>query len=170
MTTLCYKSIDTTTDDFIISALLCSNVLYTMTSTLFRNTLLVVTIAVLASRSLAFAPNSQISRNSVASSTTPLMGIFDGEQERKSLTRDSEPEEFFATWVLIVGISLRKTRWKIELISQWNTFLSLVTLTKCPTRKRSRLPSPVSPEFHCHLFLGWSLYTLLRAKAFWSEG
>ena len=82
---------------YIISALLCSNVLYTMTSTLFRNTLLVVTIAIMASRSLAFAPNSQISRNSVASSTTPLMGVFDGEQERKSLTRDSEPEEFFAT-------------------------------------------------------------------------
>merc|ERR1712232_794868 len=25
------------------------------------------------------------------------MGVFDGEQERKSLTRESEPDEFFAT-------------------------------------------------------------------------
>jgi hypothetical protein len=69
----------------------------TMTSTRFLCTLLAVAIAFLATGSSAFAPTSQMSRTSAASSTTPLMGAFDGEQERKALTRESEPEEFFST-------------------------------------------------------------------------
>merc|ERR1712194_813757 len=59
--------------------------------------LLVVAIAFLASGSSAFAPNSQMSSKVFATSTTPLMGVLDGDQERKALTRESEPEEFFAT-------------------------------------------------------------------------
>ena len=68
-----------------------------MSSIRFFSALLVVAIAFLASGSSAFAPNSQISAKTFATSTTPLMGIFDGEQERQALTRESEPEEFFAT-------------------------------------------------------------------------
>jgi hypothetical protein len=68
-----------------------------MTSTRFFTTLLVVGIAFLASESSAFAPGSQISRNGIARRTTDLMGLLDGEQERQALTRESEPEEFFAT-------------------------------------------------------------------------
>mmetsp|Transcript_3423 Transcript_3423/g.8141 ORF Transcript_3423/g.8141 Transcript_3423/m.8141 type:complete len:106 (-) Transcript_3423:274-591(-) len=68
-----------------------------MASVRFISTLLIVAIAFLASGSSAFAPSSQISSNACATSTTPLFGAFDGEQERTALTRDSEPEEFFAT-------------------------------------------------------------------------
>jgi hypothetical protein len=68
-----------------------------MTSIRFFCTLLAIAIAFLATSSSAFAPTSQISRNAAACSTTPLMGVFDGEQERNALTRESEPEEFFAT-------------------------------------------------------------------------
>lgn len=68
-----------------------------MASVRFISALLIVAIAFLASGSSAFAPSSQISSKACASSTTPLFGIFDGEQERQALTRDSEPEDFFAT-------------------------------------------------------------------------
>merc|ERR1719261_1876659 len=68
-----------------------------MKSTCFFCTLLVVAISCLAPWSSAFSPGSRISRNAIARSTAPLMGVFDGEQERKALTRESEPEEFFAT-------------------------------------------------------------------------
>lgn len=64
----------------------------TMASVRFILALLFTAIAFLASGSVAFAPASQISRQ-----TTHLNGLFDGEQERTALTRDSEPEEFFAT-------------------------------------------------------------------------
>eukprot|EP00531_Pseudo-nitzschia_arenysensis_P003178 CAMPEP_0116149062 /NCGR_PEP_ID=MMETSP0329-20121206/18721_1 /TAXON_ID=697910 /ORGANISM="Pseudo-nitzschia arenysensis, Strain B593" /LENGTH=105 /DNA_ID=CAMNT_0003645299 /DNA_START=60 /DNA_END=377 /DNA_ORIENTATION=- len=68
-----------------------------MSSVRFFSTLLIVAIAFLASESSAFAPSSQISSTAYATSTTPLMGVFDGEQERQALTRESEPEEFFST-------------------------------------------------------------------------
>mmetsp|Transcript_24988 Transcript_24988/g.68925 ORF Transcript_24988/g.68925 Transcript_24988/m.68925 type:complete len:106 (+) Transcript_24988:310-627(+) len=68
-----------------------------MTSVRFASALLLSAIAFLASGSVAFAPVSQVSGKTVARSSTHLMGVFDGEQERKALTRDSEPEEFFAT-------------------------------------------------------------------------
>ena len=71
----------------------------TMSSIRFVSALLLVAIAFLASGSSAFAPNSQVSAKTFATSTTPLMGLLDGEQERQALTRDSEPEEFFSTWV-----------------------------------------------------------------------
>ena len=68
-----------------------------MTSTRFLCALLAVAITFLATTSSAFAPTSQMSRTAAACSTTPLMAAFDGDQERKSLTRESEPEEFFST-------------------------------------------------------------------------
>jgi len=60
--------------------------------------LLFTAIAFLASESVAFSSISHVS-----SHVTPrvrnqlLMGLLDGEPERKALTRESEPEEFFAT-------------------------------------------------------------------------
>ena len=70
-----------------------------MTSVRFICALIFTAIAFLASGSSAFAPVNQVSVSSITRSSTPLMGLLDGEQERTSLTRESEPEEFFATWV-----------------------------------------------------------------------
>eukprot|EP00532_Pseudo-nitzschia_australis_P007233 CAMPEP_0168168188 /NCGR_PEP_ID=MMETSP0139_2-20121125/2948_1 /TAXON_ID=44445 /ORGANISM="Pseudo-nitzschia australis, Strain 10249 10 AB" /LENGTH=105 /DNA_ID=CAMNT_0008085477 /DNA_START=130 /DNA_END=447 /DNA_ORIENTATION=- len=68
-----------------------------MTSIRFAFAVLFTAVAFLASGSLAFAPSSQMTSTTVARSSTHLMGVFDGEQERTALTRESEPEEFFAT-------------------------------------------------------------------------
>ena len=61
--------------------------------------LLLIAVSFLVFDSSAFVPSNRSVREAAARSTTPLMGLLDGDQERKKLTRDSEPEEFFATWV-----------------------------------------------------------------------
>ena len=55
-------------------------------------------LAILATAS-AFAPqpNHMLSRTTTSSTTTTQIYQLGGEQERKKLTRDSEPDEFFST-------------------------------------------------------------------------
>ena len=71
-----------------------------MSSFRFLASLLLVAVAFLSMESNAFAPSSQISNTACRSAvgTSKPLNLFD-EQERKSLTRDSEPEEFFQTCV-----------------------------------------------------------------------
>eukprot|EP00535_Pseudo-nitzschia_heimii_P001605 CAMPEP_0197187726 /NCGR_PEP_ID=MMETSP1423-20130617/16422_1 /TAXON_ID=476441 /ORGANISM="Pseudo-nitzschia heimii, Strain UNC1101" /LENGTH=105 /DNA_ID=CAMNT_0042639379 /DNA_START=84 /DNA_END=401 /DNA_ORIENTATION=+ len=68
-----------------------------MTSLRFVSTLLIVAISFLAFHSSAFVQHKHNVRVAAAQSKNTLMGLLDGEQERNGLTRDSEPEEFFAT-------------------------------------------------------------------------
>ena len=71
----------------------------------------VVVIALSSQQSSAFTTTSLSSSSSkitthsgvtttAAPTTTALNGLFD-EQERNALTRESEPEEFFATYVYV---------------------------------------------------------------------
>ena len=60
---------------------------------------LLAILAILATAS-AFAPqpnNHMLSRTTTPSTTTTQIYQLGGEQERKKLTRDSEPDEFFST-------------------------------------------------------------------------
>jgi hypothetical protein len=59
---------------------------------------LFVAISCLVSTS-AFAPNANVARAFTNSRrvATPLQAAFDDGAERKSLTRESEPEEYFQT-------------------------------------------------------------------------
>ena len=50
-----------------------------------------------AATASAFAPKPVVSPTFTKTKTEIHMAIFDGEKEREKLTRDSEPEEFFAT-------------------------------------------------------------------------
>ena len=68
-----------------------------MTSIRFICALFFTAIAFLASGSSAFAPVSQVSGKAIARSSTPLMGLLDGKDEIKALTRENEPEDFFST-------------------------------------------------------------------------
>lgn len=52
-------------------------------------------LCLLLASSNAFAPKAFLTTKT-ATKATPLFGFL-GEPERKKLTRDSEPEEFFAT-------------------------------------------------------------------------
>lgn len=56
-------------------------------------------LCLLLASSNAFAPKAFLTTKT-ATKATPLFGFL-GEPERKKLTRDSEPEEFFATWVFL---------------------------------------------------------------------
>jgi hypothetical protein len=48
----------------------------------------------------AFAPINAVSSSRLTNKVPEIcMGVFDGDQERKSLTRDSEPEDYFKTYV-----------------------------------------------------------------------
>lgn len=140
-----------------------------MTSVRFISTLLIVAIAFIASGSSAFAPSSQISSNACATSTTHLFAAFDGEQDRKALTRESEPEEFFATWVSPIRTAVEcrvKAKSFPEPVSHnYVRFLFSETPIKCLTRRSSRLPLPVSLEFPCLSFLDLSPCTPLKDKA-----
>ena len=59
---------------------------------------LLAILAILATAS-AFAPqpNHILSRSTTPSTTTTQIYQLGGEQERKKLTRDSEPDDFFST-------------------------------------------------------------------------
>eukprot|EP00339_Tiarina_fusa_P030366 CAMPEP_0117014794 /NCGR_PEP_ID=MMETSP0472-20121206/11935_1 /TAXON_ID=693140 ORGANISM="Tiarina fusus, Strain LIS" /NCGR_SAMPLE_ID=MMETSP0472 /ASSEMBLY_ACC=CAM_ASM_000603 /LENGTH=102 /DNA_ID=CAMNT_0004718441 /DNA_START=89 /DNA_END=397 /DNA_ORIENTATION=- len=45
----------------------------------------------------AFAPKANVATTAKRGFVSTTLNIFDGEQERQALTRDSEPEDFFAT-------------------------------------------------------------------------
>jgi hypothetical protein len=45
----------------------------------------------------AFVPVSSVSSKLTRTMPEIYMGAFDGDQDRKSLTRDSEPEDYFKT-------------------------------------------------------------------------
>merc|ERR1712238_301540 len=63
----------------------------------FFSSLFVIGICYLALDSSALSHRSYIARDAATRGATSLMGLLDGEQERNALTRESEPEEFFAT-------------------------------------------------------------------------
>ena len=56
-----------------------------------------ITLLAIITMASAFAPQaSQLSRTNTPTTTTQIYQLG-GEQERKKLTRDSEPDEFFST-------------------------------------------------------------------------
>ncbi|CAB9500452.1 expressed unknown protein [Seminavis robusta] len=67
-----------------------------MKSTSIIASALLVCLAYLSTAS-AFAPKALVTPTATRTMTQVYMGVFDGEQERQQLTRDSEPEEFFQT-------------------------------------------------------------------------
>ena len=67
-----------------------------MKSTLFLASAMVFSLAFLTT-TFGFAPKSVVSQTVTRAPTPIHMGVFDGEQERQALTRDSEPEEYFQT-------------------------------------------------------------------------
>jgi len=67
-----------------------------MKSISFTASLLILAIAFVASAS-AFVPKSAVSMPSTRMVVSELKMVVGGEKERESLTRDSEPEDYFKT-------------------------------------------------------------------------
>lgn len=59
--------------------------------------IIAVTILVCLCAASAFAPKAVVPTKATRTLPQIHMGVFDGEQERKQLTRESEPEEYFQT-------------------------------------------------------------------------
>ena len=68
-----------------------------MKSTSYVASLLIIAIAFVATAS-AFVPRAAVSTVSTRKPVSEL-NIFGGDQEKKTLTRDNEPEEYFQTYV-----------------------------------------------------------------------
>jgi len=132
-----------------------------MKSISFIASFLVFALAFVATSS-AFAPKSTVSPTfaTARAQKVQIQMVFNDEPERKALTRDSEPEEYFQTWVFDIGLQQRSPCFFCLCILTFRPLCDVpVIRIKCQTQRNSQLRLRELPPSVFHSLLVWSLCT-----------